>query len=392
MAAIFISYRRDDTLGSTGRMAEKISEAFGPGEVFRDLQTIEPGSDFRESLADALRAARIVIVVIGRSWLHTLRADPAEDYVRIEIETALAYDLPVIPVLVEGARMPKAKHLPESIRALSFRQAHEVSESRWNYDMDRLIDLIARNADLAPPARSSEVQTAADSSPGRVMRAAVLGVPADLLKLVYMPRRLLAIRGTDSDRDLIRAFAFLIVLQPIGAALVLLEWPNRTLQFMVPPLVIVLFGTLALSVPLYFAWWIAGARREYRRVLIILLYQGSFVGFIWQLVSLVMLSAVNLEFPDAIPDLAANLTIDGLNRFRAALKFAPGAGLSVVIAAIVVTVIALVVLIWLAITWGAYRDALRQSRVRSAAALALYLIFCALPASVLLWVASLVSI
>ena len=398
MSAIFISYRREDTLSATGRLAETFATAFGAGEVFRDLQAIEAGTDFRRSLAEGLRAARVVIVVIGPSWLRPSQVDQrprlceVEDYVRLEIETALSYDLPIIPVLVEGAYMPKPADLPESIRALGFRQAHEVSETRWKYDVDRLIDVIARSADLAFHARSSELHTAG-ASVRTVLRDAVISIAADFLKLFYMPRRFLAMRGADSHGDLIRAFAFLIVLQPIGASLVLLEWPTQSTipQFLVTPAVVMLLGTLALSLPLYFAWRLVGVRREYRRVLIILLYQSSIFGLMESVVVLISLIGVNLEIPGAVSDLAGNLTIDGLAHFLAALESA-SSGVSWAIASFVNTLIALAALIWLAVTWGAYRDVLRQSRARSIIALALFAMFCAIPVGFLAWVASLFQI
>ena len=92
-------------------------------------------------------------MIIGRSWLRSFKVDERqhlseEDYVRFEIETAFSNDVPVIPVLVEGAHMPKPDDLPETIRELSIRQALEVSESRWQYDVDRLIQLIAIHRSL----------------------------------------------------------------------------------------------------------------------------------------------------------------------------------------------------------------------------------------------------
>ena len=133
MPAIFISYRREDTISATGRLADVLAARYGPTEIFRDIEAIEAGADFRVALVGALAAAQVVLVIIGRSWLAGRpgtgspdQEDP-EDYVRFEIETALASDVPVIPVLVEGARMPDPDELPLSIRALAYQQAHEMS-------------------------------------------------------------------------------------------------------------------------------------------------------------------------------------------------------------------------------------------------------------------------
>jgi len=112
--------------------------------AFRDLEAIESGMDFERAILDALRAATVVLAVIGRAWVSAVAAtgsrrldDPA-DYVRREIETALAEGMDVIPVLVEGVAMPTAEELPLPIRALARHQAFELSERRWAYDVGQL--------------------------------------------------------------------------------------------------------------------------------------------------------------------------------------------------------------------------------------------------------------
>src|SRR5262245_36798820 len=112
MAAIFVSYRRSDSLSATGRLTDELERRFGGERVFRDLEAIESGMDFERAILDALRAATVVLAVIGRAWVSAVAAtgsrrldDPA-DYVRREIETALAEGIDVIPVLIEGAAMP----------------------------------------------------------------------------------------------------------------------------------------------------------------------------------------------------------------------------------------------------------------------------------------------
>ena len=112
MPAIFVSYRRSDSLSATGRLADELERRFGGERVFRDLEAIEAGADFERAILDALRAATVILAVIGRAWLSaadasgTRRLDDPTDYVRREIETALSEGIDVIPVLVEGATTP----------------------------------------------------------------------------------------------------------------------------------------------------------------------------------------------------------------------------------------------------------------------------------------------
>jgi hypothetical protein len=96
-----------------------------------------------------VQSAQVMLVVIGRSWSAARGSAPSRlfepgDYVRMEVEAALAQDIPVIPILVEGARMPADRELPESLRRLTYRQALEISDSRWGYDTERLVQHLIR--------------------------------------------------------------------------------------------------------------------------------------------------------------------------------------------------------------------------------------------------------
>jgi len=128
MPAIFVSYRRTDAAGSAGRLFDRLSQRFGSAQVFRDIESIEAGEDFEESIRDALRTATAVLVVIGPHWLDlrmpdgTRRLDDAGDYVRREVAASLASDAIVVPVLIENAAMPSAEALP-AVRYASSRSA-----------------------------------------------------------------------------------------------------------------------------------------------------------------------------------------------------------------------------------------------------------------------------
>ena len=141
MAEIFVSYRRADAAGTAGRLFDRLAEHFGAAQVFRDVEDIEAGDPFERVIRDALGSAGAVLVVIGPRWLDARRSDgirridDPRDYVRREIEVALASDAVVIPVLVENAVLPEAERLPESIRELIRRNALELSHQRWESDV-----------------------------------------------------------------------------------------------------------------------------------------------------------------------------------------------------------------------------------------------------------------
>jgi TIR domain len=158
MGRIFISYRREDSAGHTGRLFDRLSEHFGKDHVFMDIADIEPGVDFVEAINRALDSCDVFVVVIGRQWLNVTdaterrRIDDPEDFIRLEIANALRKKIGVIPVLVQGATMPGAANLPDDLKSLSRRQGHELSENRWDYDMERLIKVLEKV--LGPGKRS----------------------------------------------------------------------------------------------------------------------------------------------------------------------------------------------------------------------------------------------
>jgi hypothetical protein len=152
---IFISYRRDDSAGYAGRLFDFLSVRFGSKNVFMDVDTIEPGDDFRKVLKNAVETCDVVLVMIGKQWLSMTdakgqrRLDNSSDWVRVEIATALAKpDVRVIPVLVRGAPMPKEHELPEDLKELSWRNALELSDSRFQHDASKLVQVIERTTEL----------------------------------------------------------------------------------------------------------------------------------------------------------------------------------------------------------------------------------------------------
>ena len=145
LRSIFINYRRNDSEGEAGRLFDELTSQFGENAVFMDVSAIEPGRDFRKAIDESVATCSVLLAMIGQEWLNTKdaqgnrRLDDSGDFVRIELASALRRDIPVIPVLVRGAAMPTAAHLPEDLRELAFRNAVELTHARWKSDVQVLI-------------------------------------------------------------------------------------------------------------------------------------------------------------------------------------------------------------------------------------------------------------
>jgi hypothetical protein len=142
---IFISYRREETAFPAGWLYDRLAERFTDGQVFKDVDSIELGDDFVEVISTAVGSCDVLLALIGHQWLTITdedgqrRLDDPNDFVRVEIEAALARNVRVIPILVEGARMPRATELPPSLGRLVRRQALELHPSRFDFDTGRLL-------------------------------------------------------------------------------------------------------------------------------------------------------------------------------------------------------------------------------------------------------------
>jgi TIR domain len=129
---IFINYRRDDSAGTAGRVHDRLAQAFGRKAIFMDVDHIPAGVDFVTHLNAQVAVCDVFLAVIGPDWLNSKdetgarRFDNPEDFVTVEIAAALARDIRVIPVLVDGARMPKADDLPDPLKTFVRSNAVEV--------------------------------------------------------------------------------------------------------------------------------------------------------------------------------------------------------------------------------------------------------------------------
>ncbi len=144
---IFISYRRDDSAGYTRALYDRLVRQFSKERVFMDVDAIEPGIPFDESIQRALDQCEVLLVVIGKRWMDNQagvapRIHDPKDFVRLEIAAALSRNIRVIPILLDGASMPTEEELPEPLRALARRNALEVSNSRFDADIETLIGVI----------------------------------------------------------------------------------------------------------------------------------------------------------------------------------------------------------------------------------------------------------
>jgi hypothetical protein len=145
---VFMSYRHQDSSGYAGWLYQLIAERMGMSKVFRDIDSIRPGLHFPTEIAQAVGSCSVALVLIGPNWLSAVddegrrRIDDPDDWVRLEIETALEKGLNVVPLLLQGAGMPPAELLPASIRGLSQVQAFPLRDDSFREDVKRVIELI----------------------------------------------------------------------------------------------------------------------------------------------------------------------------------------------------------------------------------------------------------
>jgi hypothetical protein len=160
---IFINYRREDTAYPAGWLFDRLTQHFGKGQIFKDIDSIHLGDDFVEAMTTAVGSCDVLLALIGDRWTSVTdkdggrRIDNPGDYVRMEIEAALKRDTLVIPILVGGAEMPTAGELPPSLAKLVRRNALELSPSRFDADAGRLLAVLDETLARAgsPPEQTS---------------------------------------------------------------------------------------------------------------------------------------------------------------------------------------------------------------------------------------------
>jgi hypothetical protein len=248
---VFISYRREEAAGHAGRLRDSLCARYGDDHVFMDLE-MAPGIDFVDELDRELGRCDVLLVVIGRAWCTVrdahdrLRLEDPHDFVRREIETALARpDVLVVPVLVQGATMPSSEQLPETLRLLARRNAVDLSDVRWSFDVDRLASHLRRKtASVRLPLVPLRKYNAASAF---LVGAAIAWLPTWGLQLLFV-RHFAAPTGPHTLRVILKGALQRTVPWSVFAAIVAV-WAvhvarrGRPVRAGVIALVIALVGT-----------------------------------------------------------------------------------------------------------------------------------------------------
>jgi len=174
---IFISYRREDTAYPAGWLYDRLADRYGAGQVFKDVDSIELGDNFVEVITSAVGSCDVLLALIGPQWLMIpdehgrRRLDSPDDFVRLEIEAALTRKVLVIPILVDGAKMPRAEELPDSLAELVRRQALELSPAHFAVDTGRLLRVLDKTLGevqaAGEPAEAAAIPPRPEPSAGR---------------------------------------------------------------------------------------------------------------------------------------------------------------------------------------------------------------------------------
>jgi hypothetical protein len=147
---IFINYRRGDEPGFTQALVGRLEQVFPAERLFIDVDHIPPGEDFVRVLEAQVAQCDVLLAVIGKGWLDAAdggghrRLDDPNDFVRVEIESALKLGKRVIPVLVNDAHMPRADQMPEALRPLATRNAVRLTHERFRADVQGLVGALQR--------------------------------------------------------------------------------------------------------------------------------------------------------------------------------------------------------------------------------------------------------
>lgn len=182
MPGVFISYRRQDSAGHTGRLFDRLKLGFGGDRVFFDVVGIDAGVDFVHTLEQTVGSCELFLAVIGPEWLTASNAqgrrrlDDPDDFVRLEISLALRRDIRVIPVLIAGASMPSPLVLPDDLKPLARRQAIELRDGRWDADVSELVTVLERQLGSRTIAQRTGGRRTAIAVAAAVIALAAIGL------------------------------------------------------------------------------------------------------------------------------------------------------------------------------------------------------------------------
>jgi TIR domain len=206
---LFISYRRDDAAGHAGRVHDRLQREFGRDLLFMDVDSIPLGTNFVKVLGEEVAKCDALLAIIGPGWLDardekgSRRLENPDDFVRIEIGTALKRGIRVIPVLLGGTRIPKADQLPDDLKELALRNGLDVRHASFPGDMERLIRGLtgAQSPQQAAPAAPGSIDGARI---GRFAGAAILS----FLGLLFV---FAGLTGPDTERAFLFGIPCLVV-------------------------------------------------------------------------------------------------------------------------------------------------------------------------------------
>jgi TIR domain len=204
MSSVFISYRRDTAAGEARALYNDLVGRLGKGAVFMDVDSVSLGRDFRKELQKTVAACDVMLVLIDKNWAAAkdakgrIRLENSDDFVRMEVETALKRDIVVTPILLKGAQMPAAEELPAEISHLAYRSAFELSHSRWQSDVGEMIRrLRLEKGPLAEvPVPQALPQTGASTGRGLLISAAASTALAVVAYAVLWIGQAMGIVGT----------------------------------------------------------------------------------------------------------------------------------------------------------------------------------------------------
>jgi TIR domain len=203
---VFLSYRREDASGHAGRLYDLLAARYGAERVFMDIDAIPLGSEFDQTISRAVASCDVLIALIGRGWLQATdaggrrRLDDPDDFVRREIESALAQGVVVVPASIQGAEIPRADELPASLTPLTRRQGFQLSDTGWRDDVGRLIrrlEAVGEHHPDHPAAADRPPHSRRPRPTGRTLAAVVLG----FLLLPAALAAVLLLRGGGDGRD-----------------------------------------------------------------------------------------------------------------------------------------------------------------------------------------------
>jgi TIR domain len=203
---VFLSYRREDASGHAGRLYDQLAARYGAEQVFMDIDAIPLGSEFGQTISGAVASCDVLIALMGRGWLQAAdsdghrRLDNPDDFVRREIESALAHGVVVVPATVQGAEIPRAEELPPTLAPLTEHQGFELSDTGWHDDVNRLIRRLERVVGEEQPDRGVPADRSATSRrrrpSGRTFAASVA-----FLALLAVFASVLLLRGGGDGAD-----------------------------------------------------------------------------------------------------------------------------------------------------------------------------------------------